>query len=579
MSGEDRPKASRASTTQPRIWPAVVIAATHLSVSAVVWALASTNIPYMLGFALAPVVAMALLGLWWLFASRVRWWERLGGIVLCAAVPPWIILTHEANGFLLLMVAAPALTFGVVGLLVLTQPLRWPVRRLVLVLYVVGCAGVFTAVRVDGVRGNVMPVLAWRWSPAPGVPFGEMKARAGGVADVPARAEAGDWPQFRGARQDGTRPGVTFGTDWAGNPPREVWRIRVGLGWSSFAVVQDYAFTQEQRGSYETVVCYRADSGEEVWSNGVETRFDEAMGSGPRATPTFHEGGLYTLGATGVLQRLDAATGEAVWRRDLTEATGATIPTWGFASSPLVTGDLVVVFAGGRAGQSVAAFHRSSGEVAWLSGPEGQGYGSAQMARLSGVPQILMISSAGLLSLEPENGDVRWEHSWDMGGNTRVVQPMVLADEAILIGSSFGKGTRRLDVSRSDSDWNVNEQYTSRAFRPYFNDFVLYEGHCYGFDGNRLTCIDASTGERRWSGGRTGGQVLLLPDMGTLLVLSERGDVILFAANPDECREIARIEALDGKTWNHPVVSHQRLFVRNDQYAVCFDLPPLGPRQ
>jgi outer membrane protein assembly factor BamB len=568
-----------AKTPQPRLWPAVIIAVIYLMVLAPTWLFATTNIHYIFGFGIGTLVATLLLLLWWLFASRIRIRERLAGLVLFLAVPVWILLVNQASGPPLLMIVLPALTLGIVGVLVVTQRLPWPNRRRLVLLFMMACAGGFSAVRVDGVQGNVMPVMSWRWSPTPEeLLTGEMGLQTkepGGVADVPAEAGPEDWPGFRGALRDGQRPGVTFATDWDKDPPRELWRRRVGLGWSSFAVIQDYVFTQEQRGTDELVVCYRADTGAEVWINRVETRFNDPMGSGPRGTPTFHEGRLYTLGATGVLQCLDASTGESIWQGDLTKDVDAPIPTWGFASSPLVVGDLAVVFAGAPKGadKGLAAYHRASGEVAWTAGAGNSGYSSAHLATLADTPQILMISNYGIESFDVKNGAVLWTHAWDMGSNERVTQPLVLADEAILIGCSFGKGTRQLRVSRSDADWKVEEGYTSKKFRPYFNDVVLHKGYCYGFDGSQFMCVDPGTGKRRWKGDRLGGQVLLLPDMDMLLVLSEKGEVILFEATPDACREVARMDALDGKTWNHPVVAYGRLFVRNDQEVICYELP------
>ena len=253
--------------------------------------------------------------------------------------------------------------------------------------------------------------------------------------------------------------------------------------------------------------------------------------------------------------------------------TDAKLPVWGFASSPLVTGDLVIVFSGGREGKSIAAYHRATGELTWTAGDGTHGYSSGHLARIAEVPQVLVTSDIGSQSFAPETGDMLWEHRWVVNTNPRCVQPLVVDANSIMIGTAGGKGTRRLRVDREDGSWKVEEVWTTRRFRPYFNDFVYHEGYCYGFDGSRFTCIDVATGERKWTGPKYGGQVLLLPDLDALLILSEKGNVVVLEATPEGHNKLAQFKALSGKTWNHPVIAGGRLFVRNSEEAACFDLP------
>lgn len=560
----------------PRMWPAALIVLAHLA--AIAYSIqAPTLMLNLIGFALAPIIAMVLLSIWWLRARQVPLKERLAGLALFAAVLGVIFISQEAYGEMLLMIAAPAITIGVVVLLLMTSRLRWPLRRWLAVALMIGIAALCTAARVDYVRGDIIPVLAWRWSPTTEELFADWVQTPSEHVEpltLPSQPRPGDWPEFRGPARDNRLAGTTFATNWDEKPPREIWRRRVGLGWSSFSVIGDYIFTQEQRGPNEVIVCYRADTGDEMWVNLVTERFDDAMGSGPRATPTFNEGRLYTLGATGILLCLDASTGEILWKRDLKTDTGAKMPRWGFASSPLVTGDLVIVFSGGPGGKSVAAYGRASGDLAWTAGDGTHGYSSGHLARIAEVPQILMTSDIGIQSFVPETGDVLWEHRWVIStkANPRCVQPLVADPLTVMIGTAGGEGTRRLRIDKVEDSWIVEEQWTTRRFRPYFNDFVYHEGYCYGFDGKRFTCIDAETGERRWTGAQYGGQVLLLPDMDVLLVLSEKGNVVLIEATPDAHNKIAQFKALSGKTWNHPVIAHGKLYVRNSKEAACFEL-------
>ena len=576
LSPKDREPRQENVEAGPRMWPAALIVAAHLA--AIGYSIqAPTLMLNLIGFALAPALSMLLLSIWWLRARQVPLKERLAGLALFAAVLVAIFLSQEAYGEMLLMIAAPATTIGVVILLLITTRLRWPLRRWLAVALMIGIVAVFTATRVDDVRGDITPVLSWRWSPTTEELFAEwvqIPSKPAEASTLPAQPGPGDWPEFRGPERDSRLGGTTFALNWDEQPPREVWRRRVGLGWSSFAVIGDYIFTQEQRGANEAIVCYRADTGHEMWVNLAVERFDDAMGSGPRATPTFNDGRLYTLGATGILLCLDASTGETLWKRDLKTDTDAKIPVWGFASSPLVTGDLVIVFSGGPGGKSVVAYDRASGDLAWTAGDGTHGYSSGHLARIAEVPQILMTSDIGIQSFVPETGDVLWEHRWtiSISSNPRCVQPLVADLHTVMIGTAGGKGTRRLRIDKTEDSWNVEEQWTTRRFRPYFNDFVFHEGYCYGFDGRRFTCIDAETGETQWKGERYGGQVLLLPDMDVLLVLSEKGNVVLIEATPDAHNKIAQFKALSSKTWNHPVIAHGKLYVRNSEEAACFEL-------
>ena len=376
---------------------------------------------------------------------------------------------------------------------------------------------------------------------------------------------------------------MTIATDWDQNPPKEVWRRRVGPGWSSFAVVDGRLFTQEQRGDDELTVCYDAATGAELWSHKDATRFNEVVaGPGPRGTPTFDGGAVYSLGANGNLHCFDAATGAVRWSRDILADSGAKIPQWGYSGSPLVADGIVSVFAGGPAGKSVLGYKVDTGDLAWSAGEGALSYCSTQLATIGGRKQLLMSTEVGLTAFEPATGEVLWEHRWPTEGVARIVQPTVLDDGDVLIGTGMGVGTRRISVGAADEKWPIKELWTTKTFRPYFNDQVVLGDHLYGFDNNLLMCVNMADGRTMWrTRGYGSGQVLLLVDQALLLVMTETGDVALVAAKPESHTEIARFKALEGKTWNHPVVAHGKLFVRNGEEMACFELRtlPEGARE
>jgi outer membrane protein assembly factor BamB len=270
---------------------------------------------------------------------------------------------------------------------------------------------------------------------------------------------------------------------------------------------------------------------------------------------------------------LDAANGAVVWTRNAPSDTGAKLPGWGFASSPLVVDDLVIVAASGR----LAGYDLSTGAPRWLGPHAGGSYSSPQLLTIGGVAQVLLLSGDGAISVAPADGKVLWKHSWP---GATILQPALTADGGVLVTTTDmagGAGVRRLAVARGPGGWTVEEVWTSVGLKPYFNDFVVHDGHAFGFDGSILACIDLQDGKRTWKGGRYGhGQLLLLADQDLLLVLSEEGQLALVAAVPGQFTEIARFPAMDDKTWNHPVLAGDILLVRNGQEMVAFRLSLAG---
>jgi outer membrane protein assembly factor BamB len=462
--------------------------------------------------------------------------------------------------------------------------------------------------RTDGIGGGTLFDLHWRWTPtaeerllaevkddpiAPAVPpvadisteaavapeatavsadeATPTPSDAAPVAASTATARAAAWPGFRGPERDGVLRGVRIDSDWTTSPPAELWRRRIGPGWSSFAVDGDLFYTQEQRGDDEIVACYRVSTGEPVWRHRDAVRFYESnAGPGPRGTPTLSNGRVYSLGATGVLNALDARTGALVWSRNAAAETKVEFPLWGISSSPLVFDDVVIVATAG----TLAGYDLATGAPRWAGPNHTFSYSSPHLVTIDGVAQILLLSSPGVVSVSPSDGKVLWEHDWDGGG--AIVQPAFLPDGDILISGmagAGGSGVRRLGVTHGPQGWMVQERWTSNALKPYFNDYVVHNGHAFGFDGSILASVDLTDGQRKWKGGRYGaGQLILLADQDVLLVLAEEGGLALVSATPDKFTEIARAPAIDGKTWNHPVLVGDVLLVRNGEEMAAFRL-------
>ena len=594
-----------------RIWPGVAAAAILLLLRYGVPAIIPDGSSYGMLGALAMGVVILL---WWLFFSRAPWIERIGAVVVIvvAAVLTRLVV-HEsiAGGFMGLMVFVYALPATVPLALVIwavgTRHLTDTARRVTMVLAIVlGCA-VWMLVRSDGVISG-RAQIRWRWTPtaeerllaregaapivAPPVTVPPVPAVQPASPSTPAALDPvatkkdedpkavvpappdplpAAWPGFRGSERNAVVRDLRIQTDWTTSQPVEIWRRAVGPGWSSFAVHGDYIYTQEQRGDNESVSAYRLSTGEPVWRHGDEVRFYESNGgAGPRGTPTVHRDRVYSLGATGVVNALDARTGKRIWTRNAETDTEAPRPGWGFAASPLIVGDSLIVAASGR----LIAYELATGTPRWKRTTGGGGYSSPHLATIGGTTQVLLMSGGGITSVDPATGDVLWDVK---GEGVSIVQPWVLADGEVLIAAGDmmgGTGLRRLHAARQGGTWAWQERWTSRGLKPYFNDFVVHKGHAYGFDGTILSAINLETGERVWKGGRYGaGQMLLLPQQDLLLVVSEEGDLVLVAASPDQHTEIAKFKAIEGKTWNHPVLVGDVLLVRNGEEMAAFRLP------
>jgi outer membrane protein assembly factor BamB len=585
-----------------RVWPGAVFG----GLAALLWFVLPAVSPSatMVG-ALGGLVCALIVLVWWLFFSRVPWPERLlVAVLMILAVAVTYRLVDEsiaggAMGYMLIVFSLPVLAV-VLGLAVFLSRHRTSLaRRAAVVIGVVLGCGYLTMLRTDGMWDG-RAQLRWRWTPTaeetllaktdealPAAPVAAATSpvavvapdRAAAVAPAPANAASAptevpvvaEWPGFRGPSRDGIVASVRIATDWSVSPPVVLWKRAIGPGWSSFAVAGELLYTQEQRGNEEVVSAYLVATGRPVWAHRDPVRFYESNGgAGPRGTPTLAGGRVYAFGATGILNALDPRTGATLWSSNVAADTDTKVPGWGFSSSPLVAEGVVVVAAAGN----LAGYDATTGKLRWTGPRHGGSYSSPQLVTIEGVAQVVMMSSAGTTSVAPATGEVLWEHAWEGGA---IVQPAVLPDGGLLINTiaaTGGLGVRRLNVAHASGGWRADERWTSTGLKPYFNDFVVHKGHAYGFDGNILACISLDDGKRVWKGGRYGnGQLVLLAEQDLLLVLSEEGELALVGARPDSFSELARMPAIEGKTWNHPAIAGGKLLVRNGEQMAAFRLP------
>ncbi len=561
-----------------RLWPAWVIAIGQAVALVLTVTPSIQNLTRFIFMMAGPLVCGALFSMWLLLGSRLRLkekiWIAIAGL-LSSFVAVLISDSDDALRTAMWIYGVPLAIFAVTAALTIWAKDARRSTVAICLLSLGWCS--FALLRNEGFDGDYYPEFAWRWSPRHEETLAELDRTGTSVADLEAtRIDAGSWPQFRGPEGNGVVSDSPQELDWVKNPPKELWRIAIGPAWSSFSYDKGRLFTQEQRGDQEYVVCYSADDGNLIWSHGDAARFTEVVsGAGPRSTPSVANGFVYAFGGTGILTCLNETDGTVKWQRDLVAELGAKVPMWGCSGSPLILENQLIIYAGADGDQGLICVDAATGESLWGFPSTDMNYTTARLMSLSDEPCLVFCDSRGVHALVPETGELLWTYKPEKWKGPAMVDPQQLSPTSLLIGLGDGIGMSRLEVDHSTGSWLVNETWSTTKLRPSFNDSLVFGGHVYGYNQAIFSCIDAQTGERKWQGGRYGfGQAVLLKNSAQIIVAAEDGDVALLRANSEKLDELARIPVLDGKTWNHPIVVGDRLFLRNGKVAVCLQLSP-----
>ncbi|MBX3423091.1 MAG: PQQ-binding-like beta-propeller repeat protein [Pirellulaceae bacterium] len=565
-----------------RLWPAWLICAVMLLCIGLSVTPSIANGPRFMLMVGGPVLGGLAFIVWAMFASRLSAREKvLWGLAASILPALSLILTMPglATRSMLLLYGLPLAVVAVV--IALTIGARSP-RRVAWSAALMAVAwSFFPVIRNEGFDGDYYPELAWRFAPVHEQTLPELRT----PSEIPTISRANpdwakgqSWPAFRGPQGNGSVDDQLADQDWSSKPPKELWRIDIGPGWSSFAYHEGRLFTQEQRGEMEHTTCYSAEDGSLLWSHGDAVRFEEVVsGAGPRGTPSVAEGRVYAMGARALLTCLDEQRGTVIWQRNLEQEVQAKVPTWAFSGSPLVIGNLVIIFAGGSGDNGLIAVDSQSGQTVWAFSVAGESenYTTARLLRLADVDCLIFCDGRGVHALEPLSGALLWDYKpaqWSSSG-MKMVDPQALDSTRLLVSLGDGVGLCCLQVTLDGDQWTISENWTTTQLRPSFNDSLVHGDLIFGFNQNIFGCIDAHTGQRLWHGGRYGfGQAILLKNSRTILVVSEKGDLILLKAQGDKLEVLQRQPVLDGKTWNHPIVVGDRLFMRNGKTAVCLQL-------
>ncbi len=389
------------------------------------------------------------------------------------------------------------------------------------------------------------------------------------LALLPTLASAADWPQWRGPQRNGMSTETDWKSDWKAVVPKTLWKASVGLGYSSFVVADGKVYTTGHADGKDTVFCFDAVSGKEVWKHSYPAELgDKYFHGGTTGTPTLAEGKLYHLSRWGDMICFDAASGKIVWQKNVNTETGLRLPDWGYTGSPLVYEDLLVL----NVGEHGVALEKATGKVVWKSPDENAGYSTPLPYVQDGKTLLTFGSGRSYLAVEPRTGQKVWEVRWTTSYGVNAADPIIHGGHAF-ISSGYNKGAALLKLGGSEPA----EVWKSRAMRNQMNACVLIGEHLYGIDGNEdrggsLKCIEFKTGKQLWEEKSIGTGALTAAD-GKLIVLSESGELVIAKATPEGYQPLSSAKILEAKCWTVPVLANGLVYARNAAGdVVCVDL-------
>ena len=375
---------------------------------------------------------------------------------------------------------------------------------------------------------------------------------------------AEDWPNWRGPDHNGISKETGWSAKWPAEGPKKLWQAAVGIGFASFSVSQGRVYTTGYASDTDTVFCFDANSGKELWKYSYAAKLDpKNYEGGPSATPTVEGDRVYTFSKRGMLHCLDAAKGTVVWSKDLAAELKANMPTWGFASSVLIEGDLALV----NAGSAGAAFDKKSGKTVWSSGTEDSGYSTPVPFGADSARAVMLAIKQSVVAVAVKGGKELWRFPWRTSYDVNATDP-ILSGNQVFISSGYSHGGGVFDVGGKPP----KAVWENKNMRNHFNSCVLWKGHLYGPDEGQLRCLVFDTGEVKWTEKALGKGSLMIAD-GKIIALSERGELLVAESSPDGFKPISRAQVLGGKCWTTPVLANGKIYCRNAAGAVvCVDV-------
>jgi outer membrane protein assembly factor BamB len=376
-------------------------------------------------------------------------------------------------------------------------------------------------------------------------------------------ADIHSWPTFGGPHRNWISDEAGWQAKWSNEGPKKLWQQSVGIGFSSFSVADGRVYTVGYEGEKDTVYCFNAETGEVIWKYSYPAPLlDKYYEGGPGGTPTIDGARVYTVSKVGDFFCLDAATGKEIWKKDLKKEIGAQLPEWAFAGSALIEGQMVILDMG-----KVVAFDKEKGNIIWQTEDYGSAYSSPIAFDLEGTRCIAVLPNFGLVVVDAKTGKEICKSPWETKYGVNAATPVVIGDK-IFVSSGYDAGCTLVDVAGK----KANVLWKNENMRNHFTSSIAWKGYIYGFDESVLTCLDVKTGEPKWNQEDLGKGSLMIAD-GTLIVLSEKGELVTAEPSPEGFKEISRAQVLGGKCWTVPVLANGRIYCRNAKGdVVCVDV-------
>jgi outer membrane protein assembly factor BamB len=382
-------------------------------------------------------------------------------------------------------------------------------------------------------------------------------------------ASANDWPNWRGPNYNGVSSETGWNTKWPAEGPKRLWKASVGTGFSSMSVVGDHVFTMGNTADQDTVYCFDANTGKTVWKQSYKCALDpKYYEGGPSVTPTIAENRVFTLSRKGDVYCFDAENGKVLWNTNLNKGLGAEIPTWGFAGS--------VYHEKGRlyldVGAAGTCLDAKDGHVIWKSGTEASGYSTPQPATFDGKEALVIMVKKSAVAVDKNDGHKFWEYPWETMYDVNAAQPIIDGDK-VFISSGYNHGCALLNVKNNKPE----KVWENKNLKNHINSSVLLDQFLYGFDGDAnhgsgFVCLNMSSGDVKWKNEQYKTGSLMVANH-KLIILSDKGELILAEVSPDGFKPIAQAQVLGGRCWTQPVLANGHIYCRNAKGdLVCLDV-------
>jgi len=378
-------------------------------------------------------------------------------------------------------------------------------------------------------------------------------------------AEGADWPNFRGPNHNGVSGEAGWSATWPKEGPKVLWKATLGTGFCSIAVSGGRAYSMGNVDNKDILYCFDASTGKEIWKQSYPCPlFKKDHEGGPSATPTVDGDFIYTFSKNGDALCFKAANGQIVWQKNLPKELGIKYPTWYFASSAFVADNLIIL----NAGTAGIALNKTDGKVVWQSGNGPPGYATAVPFMMGSEKCVAFAGCNEIIGIVAATGKVLWKFPWKTDYDINAADPIISGD-TVFVSSGYNHGCALLKIEGD----KATEVWKNKNMRNHFNSCVLWDGYLYGFDESTLRCLDFKTGEVKWSQEGLGKGSLMIAG-GKLVILSERGKIVIAQASPDGFKELAGAQILTGKCWTVPVLANGKIYARNnpDGQLVCIDV-------